>query len=104
MTSLSLTDKDIVVQIASIVNNKGLIEDKEVLKTIFNCIDLTTLKETDSAKSVQAFVESVNEFAKNLWICPILFLCCSKQVLKGLACKKGCSGRWFPCFANFFGY
>lgn len=34
----------------------------EVLKKIFNCIDLTTLNATDSPQSVARFTERVNEF------------------------------------------
>lgn len=34
----------------------------EVLKLLFNCIDLTTLKATDSPQSVAQFTERVNEF------------------------------------------
>lgn len=37
-------------------------QDVEVLKTIFSCIDLTTLKESDSTESVTAFVQKVNDF------------------------------------------
>ena len=50
-------------------NVKKLIEEKveknntlEVKKLLFNCIDLTTLKCTDSEESVMAFTEKVNEF------------------------------------------
>jgi len=48
---------------------KRIIEEKvegnrnpEVLKKIFNCIDLTTLNATDSPQSVARFTERVNEF------------------------------------------
>ena len=48
---------------------KRIIEEKveqnntvEVKKFIFNCIDLTTLKCTDSEESVMAFTEKVNQF------------------------------------------
>lgn len=34
----------------------------EVYKTIFNCIDLTTLSTTDSPQSVADFTERVNAF------------------------------------------
>lgn len=34
----------------------------EVLKQLFNCIDLTTLKSTDSEESVRRFTERVNAF------------------------------------------
>ena len=50
-------------------NVKRLIEQKleenntiELKKFLFNCIDLTTLKCTDSEESVMAFTEKVNEF------------------------------------------
>ena len=50
-------------------NVKKLIEEKveenntlEVKKLLFNCIDLTTLKCTDSEESVMAFTEKVNDF------------------------------------------
>lgn len=50
-------------------NVKKLIEEKveqnnteEVKKFLFNCIDLTTLKCTDSEESVLKFTEKVNEF------------------------------------------
>ncbi len=48
---------------------KRIIEEKveqnntvEVKKFLFNCIDLTTLKCTDSEESVMAFTEKVNQF------------------------------------------
>ena len=54
-------------EVASCV--RKLIEEKveqnntaEVKKLLFNCIDLTTLKCTDSEESVMAFTEKVNEF------------------------------------------
>ena len=50
-------------------NVRKLIEEKveknntlDVKKLLFNCIDLTTLKCTDSEESVMAFTEKVNEF------------------------------------------
>lgn len=36
--------------------------NKEVYKTVFNCIDLTTLTSTDSPQSVARFTERVNAF------------------------------------------
>ncbi len=62
-----------------VINSKNLQEDisrivsdvdkfsnnQAVLKQIFNCIDLTTLKETDSADSVTSFVQKVNDFSVN---------------------------------------
>ena len=34
----------------------------DVMKLLFNCIDLTTLKSTDSPQSVARFTERVNDF------------------------------------------
>ena len=36
--------------------------NKEVYRTLLNCIDLTTLKSTDSPSSVAKFTEAVNNF------------------------------------------
>lgn len=36
--------------------------NNEVMKTLFNCIDLTTLKNTDCDESVMKFTEKVNRF------------------------------------------
>ncbi|NLA24165.1 MAG: deoxyribose-phosphate aldolase [Bacteroidales bacterium] len=36
--------------------------DKEILKTLFNCIDLTSLNPSDSARSIRIFTEKVNWF------------------------------------------
>ena len=36
--------------------------NEEVYKFLFNCIDLTTLRSTDSPRSVADFVERVNDF------------------------------------------
>lgn len=59
----SMSDEEVAA------NVKKLIEEKveknntlEVKKLLFNCIDLTTLKCTDSEESVMAFTEKVNEF------------------------------------------
>lgn len=39
--------------------------DNDALQTMFNSIDLTTLSTSDSAESVRAFVDKVNQFAKD---------------------------------------
>lgn len=54
-------------QVAAKVNEileKHLEENRtpEVLRQLFNCIDLTTLKSTDSQQSVANFTERVNAF------------------------------------------
>ncbi len=60
---LNFKTNDISSEIERItLANQHLASDTEVLKKIFSCIDLTTLKETDSADSVTGFVQKVNEF------------------------------------------
>lgn len=59
----NLKDDEIVEKTARLIE-KHLEENntKEVKKFLFNCIDLTTLKCTDSDTSVMKFTEKVNEF------------------------------------------
>ncbi|WP_075603852.1 deoxyribose-phosphate aldolase [Saccharicrinis aurantiacus] len=60
-----LNDELIKAEIENIISsNIDLNKDVDALKTIFSCIDLTTLSPTDSVKSVTAFVEKVNQFSK----------------------------------------
>ncbi len=56
-------DEKVKAEVAKILNdeleaNRSL----DVYKFLFNCIDLTTLKSTDSPQSVAAFTERVNAF------------------------------------------
>lgn len=59
----NLKDDEITEKTARLIE-KHLEENntKEVKKFLFNCIDLTTLKCTDSDTSVMKFTEKVNEF------------------------------------------
>ena len=59
----NLKDDEIAEKTARLIE-KPLEENntKEVKKFLFNCIDLTTLKCTDSDTSVMKFTEKVNEF------------------------------------------
>lgn len=59
----NLKDDEIAEKTARLIE-KRLEENntKEVKKFLFNCIDLTTLKCTDSDTSVMKFTEKVNEF------------------------------------------
>ncbi len=62
-SSVKVTDEEVKQAVDKIISSK-LSENmnKEVYKTIFNCIDLTTLTSTDSPQSVAAFTDKVNEF------------------------------------------
>ncbi|MCT4589280.1 MAG: deoxyribose-phosphate aldolase [Carboxylicivirga sp.] len=50
--------------------------DKEVLKLLFNCIDLTSLYTEDSADSIRDFVEKVNELPEHFNFVPQVAAMC----------------------------
>ena len=59
----TLNDDEVAAEVKRIIEEK--VEQNntvEVKKFLFNCIDLTTLKCTDSEESVMAFTEKVNQF------------------------------------------
>ncbi len=101
---------EITSKVEEIINaNKDLATDPEVLKKIFNCIDLTTLKETDSADSVTAFIQKVNNFAKEypnippvggICVFPV-FAPILKQYLKVESVNKAVVSAGFPASQTF---
>lgn len=59
----NLNDDDVKAKVAELIEKKvPENETEEVKKFLFNCIDLTTLKTTDSEESVLKFTEKVNDF------------------------------------------
>lgn len=59
----AMSDKEVEEKVKKLIETK--VEENNTLdvkKFLFNCIDLTTLKCTDSEESVMAFTEKVNEF------------------------------------------
>ena len=59
----AMSDEEVAAAVKQLVEKK--VEENntlEVKKFLFNCIDLTTLKCTDSEESVLRFTEKVNEF------------------------------------------
>lgn len=55
---------NISAELAAIkADSEQFVNNADVLESIFNCIDLTTLSTTDSATSVRNFVNKVNTFA-----------------------------------------
>lgn len=59
----SLDDADVAAQVKAIIEQKVAENDTpEVKKFLFHCIDLTTLKTTDSDESVMRFTQNVNRF------------------------------------------
>ena len=58
----TVSDQEVAAAVKSIIEDKVEKNNTlEVKKLLFNCIDLTTLKCTDSEESVMAFTEKVNE-------------------------------------------
>ena len=59
----AMSDADVAAKVKTIIDEKVKKNDTiEVKKVLFGCIDLTTLKCTDSDESVMALTEKVNEF------------------------------------------
>lgn len=59
----SVSDEEVKEKVAKLIEEKVPENDnEEVKKLLFNCIDLTTLKTTDSEESVLKFTEKVNQF------------------------------------------
>lgn len=59
----SVSDEEVKEKVAKLIEEKVPENDnEEVKKLLFNCIDLTTLKTSDSEESVLKFTEKVNEF------------------------------------------
>ncbi len=59
----AMSDAEVAQKVKEIIDTKVEANNTpEVKKFLFNCIDLTTLKCTDSEESVLAFTERVNEF------------------------------------------
>lgn len=61
--SNAMSDEEVADKVKKIIEEKVEVNNTiEVKKLLFNCIDLTTLKCTDSEESVMQFTEKVNEF------------------------------------------
>lgn len=81
----------------------------DVLKFLFNSIDLTTLKATDSPSSVAAFTENVNSFEERYGELPNVAAICVypnfasvvRTVLEVSAVKIACVSGAFPSSQSF---
>mgnify|MGYP003305015462 CR=1 FL=1 len=61
--SNAMSDEEVAAKVKSLIEEKVEANNTiDVKKFLFNCIDLTTLKCTDSEESVMSFVEKVNDF------------------------------------------
>ncbi len=80
-----------------------------ILKLIFNCIDLTSLNTTDSTETITAFVEKVNNFADSYPEMPEVAAVCVfpafspvlKKSLKRDGVKKAVVSAGFPSSQTF---
>ena len=90
-------------------SSEKYIADADALQTMFNSIDLTTLRASDSTDSVRAFVEKVNSFAKDYpnlknvgGICVYsVFAPVLKSVLKVEGVHKAVVSACFPSSQTF---
>ncbi|WP_289053299.1 deoxyribose-phosphate aldolase [Carboxylicivirga marina] len=72
-----LTDEEIAKGIEAAKAEAALLkQDKDVLKLLFNCIDLTSLNTEDSSDSIRDFVEKVNELPKHFSLVPQVAAMC----------------------------
>ena len=86
------------------------VHDKETLKKIYSCIDLTTLKPTDNEDTVLAFVEKVNQLEDKYPDLPSVASVCTwplyaKTVSSSLeveSVKTCCVSGGFPSSQTFF--
>ena len=84
--------------------------DKETLKKIFSCIDLTTLKPTDNEDTVLAFVEKANQFEDKYPDLPSVASICTwplyastvSRSLEVESVKTCCVSGGFPSSQTFF--
>ena len=82
---------------------------QEVYRTLFNCIDLTTLKSTDSPASVAKFTEAVNSFEELFPSLPNVAAICVypnfapvvRTVLEVSGVKIACVSGAFPSWQSF---
>ena len=98
----NINDEDVKAAVSKLLTEKAAANDtEEVKKFLFNCIDLTTLKETDNDESVMNFTKKVNQldndypFLKN--VAAICVYPCFAEIVRatleadnvGIACVSG---------------
>ena len=84
-------------------------KSREILKKIFSCLDLTTLKPTDNEDTVLAFVEKINRLEENYPDIPsvasiCVYPCFASVVSKSLeveSVKTCCVSGGFPSAQTF---
>lgn len=107
---LNETEQEIEKTVESIRKDSAKhLNDKEVLKTILSCIDLTSLKPDDSDESILKFVEKVNDFADKNPDLPTVAALCVYPCYAGLVnesleadnIKIACVSGGFPSSQTF---
>lgn len=107
---LNETEQEIEKTVESIRKDSAKhLNDKEVLKTILSCIDLTSLKPDDSDESILKFVEKVNDFADKNPDLPAVAALCVYPCYAGLVSesleadniKIACVSGGFPSSQTF---
>lgn len=86
------------------------VKDRETLKKIYSCIDLTTLKPTDNEDTVLAFVEKVNSLEDKYPDLPSVASICTwplyastvSRALEVESVKTCCVSGGFPSSQTFF--
>lgn len=83
-------------------------DNKEVYKTIYSCIDLTTLKSTDTKESIWKFIEDVNDFDGSTDMENVAAICIypnfvevAEEALTAENVKIACVAGGFPSSQTF---
>lgn len=106
----SVSDEEVKEKVAKLIEEKVPENDnEEVKKLLFNCIDLTTLKTTNSEESVLKFTEKVNEFDDKYPDLPsvaaiCVYPCFAQIVSQSLEVEKvgiACVSAGFPSSQTF---
>lgn len=106
----NLIDKEIAAQVAAIIEAKVAENNTiEVKKLLFNCIDLTTLNNTDNDESVMKFVQKVNlldeEYPDLKNVAAICVYPCFAEIVKDTLeveqVKIACVSGGFPSSQTF---
>ncbi len=110
-SSQVITDDNAIKAAVEEILSKHLMENMnaDVYKTIFNCMDLTTLSTTDSPSSVAEFVEKVNAFDEEYPDLPNVAAICVypnfaqvvRTVLDVSSVKIACVSGAFPTAQSF---
>ena len=109
-SAVTTDDSQVAEAVAKIIaEHKAENMTPEVMRMLFGCIDLTTLKATDSQQSVAAFTERVNDFENEhgdlpnvaaICVCPN-FAQVVRTVLEVSGVNVACVAGGFPSSQTF---